>query len=137
MIRFGALLPAAAFFIGTAPASAPEIIGRWASADGKAVVEIAPCGPKMCGCIVKVLSPAPGQSTTDIRNPDPAKRSRPILGLTILSGFTASGDRWAGQIYDPKVGKTYTSYLSIDGARLKVKGCVGPLCRTQYWNRAR
>lgn len=133
MIRVAFLIATAALF-GSAPA---PVTGRWNTADGKAQVQIAPCGAKICGRIVKVLNPTPGQATTDVRNPDPAKRSRAIAGLTILWGFAPYGDSWAGEIYDPKTGKTYTSYLAIDGTRLKVQGCVGPICQTQYWTRAR
>lgn len=120
------------------PAAAPApVAGRWTTVDARAEIVITQCGKTICGRIAKVLNPAPGQATTDVHNPDAAKRSRPIQGMTILWGFVASGDTWAGQIYDPKTGKSYTSYLSIEGARLKVQGCIGPLCQTQYWNRAR
>jgi len=135
VIRTAPLLAASTLLVGAA-APAP-VIGRWITVDAKAEVVIAPCGKSICGRIAKVLNPAPGQATTDVHNPDPAKRGRPIAGMTILSGFTAAETWWKGEIYDPKTGKTYTSYLSIDGARLKVQGCIGPLCQTQYWTRAR
>ena len=69
--------------------------------------------------------------------PDPALRKRRLLGLPILSGFTADGDMWRGRIYDPKSGKTYKSQVrrKPDGS-LEVKGCVGPFCQTQVWKKA-
>jgi uncharacterized protein (DUF2147 family) len=132
-VRAAAILLAALAPAASAPA---PVTGRWLTADAKGVVVIAPCGPKICGRIVEVRNPTPGQATTDIHNPDPAKRARTIKGLQIISGFTAAETWWTGAIYDPKSGRSYTGYLSIDGARLKVVGCLGPLCQTQYWTKA-
>lgn len=119
-------------------ASAPApIAGRWLTAEGKAVVEIAPCagggGPDVCGRIAQVLKPRPGGPPVDIKNPDPALRGRPMAGLVILTGFRPDGDRWRGRIYDPESGRTYRSELIRDGRRLTVKGCWGPFCRSQEW----
>lgn len=119
-----------------APAPAP-VTGRWLTVEGKAIVEIAPCGASLCGRIVRVLKPRPGGLATDANNPDATLRRRPIAGLAILTGFTAKADRWAGRIYDPENGRTYRSELRADGAMLKVRGCFGPFCRTQLWMRAR
>lgn len=128
-----ALLLAAA-----APAPAPSSIGgRWLTAEGKAVVEIAPCadrsGPALCGRIAQVLKPRPGGPPTDINNPDPALRGRPMAGLVILTEFRPDDDRWRGRIYDPESGRTYRAELTRDGRLLSVKGCWGPFCRTQSW----
>lgn len=129
------VLAAAALF-GVAAAPAP-VTGRWLTVDGKALVEIGQCGPALCGRITKVLKPRPGGPAVDANNPDTALRHRPIAGLVILSDFTASGDRWKGRIYDPESGRTYRSELIRAGSTLKVKGCIGPFCRTQQWTPAR
>ena len=136
MIRALALFAASALLAAATSADPAAVTGRWATADGKARVQISKCGTAICGKIVQVLNPAPGQATTDIHNPDAAQRTRAIVGMTILWGFQPYDDtNWAAQIYDPKTGKTYTSYLAIDGARLKVQGCIGPICQTQYWTK--
>lgn len=132
----GPMALVAILLLATAAAPAP-ITGRWATQDGTAIVQIAPCGKALCGKVVKVLNPKPGQATTDVHNPDAAKRSRPIIGLPILTGLTASAASWDGQIYDPKTGKSYSAYLSIDGGGLQMKACYGILCQTQHWTRAR
>ncbi|MEI9851692.1 MAG: DUF2147 domain-containing protein [Sphingomonas sp.] len=134
MIRIPAALLAAATLAAAAPAPAP-IAGRWISAGGKALVEIAPCGATLCGKILKLLKTVPGQPVTDVRNPDPAKRNRPFVGLQILTGFAPGGEDWVGTIYDPKTGATYKGYLRIEGAQLKVRGCAGPFCKNQFWTR--
>lgn len=120
------------------PASAAEpVTGRWLTAEKDAVIVIAPCGKTMCGTIEKFLVPPPqGNDQRDINNPDPAKRKRRLLGIAILSSFSADGDLWRGQIYDPKSGKTYRSIIRRKGANvLEVKGCLGPFCQTQVWKK--
>ena len=129
-----AALPLALLLVAAAPA---PIAGRWLTDEGKAVVEIGPCsgggGSALCGRIARVLKPKPGGRAVDANNPDPALRNRPMAGIVFLTGFQPSGDRWRGRIYDPESGRTYRSELARDGAGLKVKGCLGPFCRSQRW----
>ena len=124
------MLSLTALLLAAAPA---PITGRWLTVEGKAIVEIASCGATLCGRIARVLKPRPGGPAVDIKNPDPALRTRPIAGMAILTGFTANGDRWQGRIYDPESGKTYRSELTRTGGTLTVKGCWGPFCRSQSW----
>lgn len=115
------------------PASAAiPVTGRWYTEARESIVQIGACGPVICGKVAKVLkAPPSGGKPLDINNPDPTLRSRPIEGIVLLSGFRDAGDEWEGQIYDPRAGKTYKSYLQKqpDGS-LKVKGCLGPFCRS-------
>lgn len=139
MNRFVAMtgLALAALAPLTAQAAQP-IAGRWATVDGKAIVHIAPCGRSLCGRIEKIVKPTPGRPQTDINNPDPALRSRPLVGLTLLSGFQDAGSIWKGTIYDPESGKSYSSRVSrnADGT-LKVQGCIAFFCKTQSWTALR
>lgn len=128
---------AAAALFGVAATGPASVTGRWLTVDGKALVEVAPCGQTLCGRIARVLKPRPGGPAVDANNPDPAQRNRPIAGLVILSGFTPDGNRWKGRIYDPESGRTYRSELIRAGGTLKVKGCIGPFCRTQEWTQVR
>ena len=137
-MRIVAALAAMTLAAGAVAAAAPApIAGRWISADGKALVAIGPCGALLCGRIVRVLKVDPTKPTTDVNNPDRALRSRPIVGMVFLTGFKPDSDRWRGRIYDPQSGKSYRSELVRDGGLLKVKGCIGPFCRTQSWTAAR
>ena len=123
----------------TAVAAAPAVDGRWLTDDGKAVVEVAPCGRQMCGRIVRVLDPNPAVPKTDANNPDRALRTRPLVGLQVLSGFTRGEAEWqGGRAYDPKTGKSYRSSLRLnrDGS-LRVTGCVLFLCQSIRWTRSR
>lgn len=128
---------AAAALLGVAAAGPAPVTGRWLTTEGKALVEIGPCGALLCGRITRVLKPRPGGPPVDVNNPDPALRTRPIAGIVVLSGFRPDGDRWRGRIYDPESGRSYRSELIRTGGVLKVKGCIGPFCRTQQWSAVR
>ena len=132
----GLALLGGATMAAAAAAPAP-IAGRWITVEGKALVEIGPCGQHLCGRIARVLKVDPTKPTTDSNNPNQALRSRPILGMVFLTGFSPADDRWKGRIYDPESGKSYRSELIRAGDTLKVKGCIGPFCRTQTWVAAR
>jgi len=127
---------AAALIAVPALASEP-VTGRWVTAGKDAVVTIAPCGTALCGAVDRFLVPPPqGLDQRDVNNPDPKLRSRKLLGLTILSQFTADADQWRGRIYDPKTGKSYRSIIRRKGPNaLEVKGCIGPFCQTQLWKK--
>ncbi len=76
----------------------------------------------------------------DRENPDPALRSRPVLGMVILKNFEYRGVwKWkGGTIYDPENGKTYRGSIRLtSGGTLKMRGYVGiPLFgRTTRWTR--
>lgn len=114
--------------------AATPVTGQWLTVEGKGIVTISECGKGVCGRISKVLKPNPNGRTVDARNPDPAKRDRPIEGLQILAGFSDAGKDWRGTIYSPEAGKEYKSILKRqpDGT-LQVKGCIAFFCQTQVW----
>lgn len=121
-------------------ASAAEALNgtSWRTASGNGIVRMEPCdGNRLCGVITRVMgSPV----TTDARNPDPALRARPLVGVRILTGFTPNGPgRWTGgRIYNPEDGRSYRSELrTLPNGTLEVKGCVGPVCQDQIWTPAR
>jgi len=91
----------------------------------------------MCGYIARVLDRRPGVPATDINNPDPDLRTRPLVGLRTLWGFTRQGSAWrGGEAYDPKSGRSYRATLEpkADGS-LKVTGCVLFVCESRRWTR--
>ncbi|MFZ3482491.1 DUF2147 domain-containing protein [Sphingomonas sp. 3-13AW] len=122
---------------GPAAASPASVAGRWLTEGGQAIVEIAPCGAAICGTIAKVLKVDPKAPKTDVNNPDPRLRQRSTGNLRILTGFVPDGSRWKGEVYDPRSGRTYKSFLKAqpDGT-LDLTGCVWKLCQTQSWAKA-
>jgi len=118
--------------VATPAIAAVPVSGRWFTEEKDSIIQIGQCGPVVCGKVAKVLKAPPGGGAAiDRNNPDPALRSRPIQGITLLSGFKDAGKEWEGEIYDPRRGKTFRSTMAKqpDGT-LKVKGCVGPFCQS-------
>lgn len=138
-VPFLAVIATAAIAAAASPAAAATpVTGSWLTVEKDSVVEISPCGDKICGRIVRILSPTPKGPPRDENNPNPALRNRPIQGLTILSNFVSDGKQLVGNAYDPRAGKTYKSFLALmPNGTLQVKGCVSFLCRSQTWTRAR
>ena len=131
------VLPGALLAVAQTPPQSIE--GRWLTDDRKGIVEIAPCGERLCGHIAQVLDRSPGVPKTDVNNPDPRLRPHPLVGLRTLWGFKRSATAWGGgRAYDPKSGKSYRSQLELerDGS-LKVTGCVLFVCESRRWTRAR
>jgi len=118
-------------------AGEPKILGQWITQDRTAVVKIAPCGTGLCGTVTRILAKGANVPTTDVNNPDRQLRSRPLVGLRILSGFRQRGSGWHdGTAYDPKSGKAYKASLRLNpGGTLTVTGCVFFICRSQRWTR--
>ncbi len=137
--RFAFLLSALALFSGAARAQGLE--GTWLTTNGKAFVEVKPCGQQLCGQIVWLRNPkdASGRPLRDGYNEDATQRARPIMGLPILLGLQAiAASQWQGQIYDPERGKTFDVQLSHAAAdRLEITGCglMGLVCETHVWTR--
>jgi uncharacterized protein (DUF2147 family) len=124
---------------------ADDVVGTWRTADGKGLIEIFKSGDSYNG---KILGGEPRydkngkQITTDIYNPDPSKRSRPTIGLVIMTNFKFDGDdQWTGgNIYDPNEGKDYSCKMWMDGRNtLKIRGYVGISLfgRTEEWTRVK
>jgi uncharacterized protein (DUF2147 family) len=132
---------AAALAAGAAAAQDDPAFGRWLTENGKAAVEIAPCGAQACGRIVWLADPLgpTGQPLRDRRNPDPALRDRTVCGMALLGGFTREGPgRWTGgEIYSAENGKTYSANMTVEDGRLRLRGYVGlPMFgETQVWTR--
>lgn len=117
-------------------------LGVWADEDGQSNIEIAPCGDALCGRIVWLKEPfdASGKAQTDINNPDPSLRTRPLLGLLIIAGLRPDndGNSLIGKVYNAEDGKIYDIYLDPEGQIMKVEGCfLTFLCGSQTWTRVR
>jgi len=133
---------------GAWPAHAADPAGVWLTEARDAAVLIARCGGDedaslLCGRIVwlKDADDASGTPRSDTRNPDPARRARPICGLVVMGGLRPSGpDEWDdGSVYNPQDGRLYTGdMVLLSDRRLRVRAYLGLpfLGQTQVWTRA-
>jgi len=125
-----------AFIPSAATAADASVIGDWLVKDGYANIRIDNCGGKMWGIVVWEKTPG-----LDSENPDPAKRTRPTLGMPVLMGLSPAKEpgKWSGEIYNSNNGKMYSASISLaDENTLDLEGClVWPLCQTQKWTRVK
>lgn len=140
--RFLGILLLLFFTLPAFTQTSDDVIGKWFSSSGGAQIQIYKKSDKYFGKIVWLRKPnnEAGKPKTDEKNPDPALRNRPAVGLEILKNFTYSGNgEWEnGTVYDPKSGRTYSCKMSINGEKLDIRGYVGfsMLGRTESWTRA-
>jgi uncharacterized protein (DUF2147 family) len=119
-----------------------QIEGLWYNdiKSGKILITRAADG-KFYGKVVWLKEPLKnGKPKVDELNADPKLRSRPRLGLQVLSGFVKDGDvkYTDGTIYDPLNGKTYSCNITYKGKTLAIRGYIGISLfgRTTVWSRA-
>jgi uncharacterized protein (DUF2147 family) len=127
-----------AFAIGSAQAAEPSVVGDWLVKEGYANIRIDNCGGKMWGIVAWEKKPG----GVDSENPDPARKTRPILGMPVLIGLAPNqyeSGKWTGEIYNSQNGKMYQASISLaDENTLNLEGClVWPLCQTQQWTRVK
>jgi uncharacterized protein (DUF2147 family) len=121
-------------------AQAAGVSGLWTTEHGDAKFRIAACGLALCGTIVWLAQPldSSGRAKTDVNNSDEAKRTRPLVGLTALTGLTPTGETWRGVIYNADDGRDYdVSIRLLDERHAAIKGCVlaGLFCGGETWTR--
>jgi len=119
---------------------AGEPTGVWLTQAGDARVKVSKCGGGICGVIVGLkdpIDPATGKPQVDDKNPNPALKKRPMIGLPLFSGMQpVAAGKWSGQIYNADDGSSYASSVSVAAPNtLKVEGCVGALCGGETWTR--
>lgn len=139
----GLVLAASMAFSGVALADEPGgAVGYWVTPEGGSVVQIEQCGSNLCGQIVGLRTTRkPGDSPTDAKNPDKAKRDAPLCGLMMMGSLapTKAAGKWeGGWVYDPDSGDTYKAEMKLDGPdKLDLRGYVGISLfgRTMSWTR--
>jgi len=132
-VFFATVLMTASSAFGAAPG---DILGSWKTEGGDSQLELFRCGDKICGKIIWLKVPKyidsndgpVGMTKVDRKNPNPALRKQPILGLQVINGLSAKGDKqWENGIcYDPETGKSYKCKMRLASpGRLKLRGYIG------------
>jgi uncharacterized protein (DUF2147 family) len=127
---------------GSAWSSESDVLGIWSGGDS--LVAVTSDGGHLSMKVLAIRDALylpdekigePGTPRRDDNNPDPALQAQLLVGMELLSDYQWTGKRWEGKIYDPGSGKTYSSRMERDGARLKMRGYIGVpmLGRTQHF----
>ncbi len=121
------MLLAGGLWAGPALAADP-VAGLWQTQpdDGAyAHVELAPCGPAICGTIRRTFN-----SSGEYRSAN--------IGKQLVQGMVPKGNgRYEGKVWRPSNDRIYNGKLQLNGASLQMSGCVagGLLCSKQVWTR--
>jgi len=126
--------------------------GVWLT-QAKSEITVSPCPDDFCGNISKIVVPDAiykankkeidsigATNFTDLMNKDPNLRSRPIMGLQILT-LHPNKDKptiFDGQIYNPQDGNTYSGYVEVLGPdKIRLNGCIlyNIICKGEEWTR--
>lgn len=91
--------------------------------DGYLEVQIAPCGPSLCGTILRA------------RDLTGKEQPYAYAGRKMLWDMAAAGPgQWTdGKIWDPRNDRTFNSRMERQGDKLSVSGCVLGICQSQVW----
>ncbi len=126
----------------SAQSSADQIVGKWYTEENKSLIEINKKGDKYYGRIVWLKNPNEdnGEPKLDKDNPDENLRTRPILGMEIMTGLEYDEDNeWEdGEIYDPESGNTYSCMVTLTTPdKIDMRGYIGfsLFGRTTVWTR--
>jgi uncharacterized protein (DUF2147 family) len=141
-LRMSAMLFASTLAMA-AQANTPA--GRWHTIDDKtgetkSVVTIEDAGGVLRGKVSQILRKGADPAAKCDKCTDDRK-DQTILGMEIIRGVKKSSgnDYWdGGEILDPEEGKLYRVRLTPieGGAKLQVRGFLGPFWRNQVWVKA-
>lgn len=141
------IVAALIFTVNASAQKGDKVLGSWLTQDGdsKVIIEKTSEGTYE-GKIIWLKEPnrESGEAKKDDKNPNDQLKSRPIMGLKLLEGFSYDMDdeEWIdGTIYDPKSGSTYKClmWFDEDPETLLVKGYIGLsiIGKKVTWKRAR
>ncbi|MGV4792021.1 DUF2147 domain-containing protein [Rhizobium sp. F40D2] len=103
-------------------AEAGDISGQWARGDGKAKVQITPCGSDICAV------------NTWIKPGTPKEKEGDKLVMSIKQDGEG---HYSGTAFDPQRDMSYKLTVTVSGSKMTTKGCVvaGLLCKGVDWTR--
>jgi uncharacterized protein (DUF2147 family) len=142
MKPLGSLGVLAAVLAATLAVGAESPVGTWRTVDEngreKSKVQIYEEGGKLFGKITALTEPADSAGKPKVCvHCTGADKDKPIVGLVIIRGLSPGGDRYKdGTILDPEDGKSYKAEVWVEDGKLKVRGYVGFLYKTQTWLKA-
>lgn len=127
------MILAAALILAAGAAAADPVEGTWKTKPDDngnfGHVEIAPCGDKFCGTLVKSFDSSGAEMASD-------NIGKKIVWDMVAKGGGAYAD---GKVWAPDRDKTYNSKMQLSGDTLSVSGCVlgGIICRASAWTRVK
>jgi uncharacterized protein (DUF2147 family) len=119
--------------------------GLWRTIDDntgkpRGEVRIVETAKGLSGRLVRSLAADPSKEPTTCKVCTDDRKDQPMEGLEIVRGGKLAADgQWyeGGELMDPDNGKTYKLKMRVaeGGAKLTIRGYIGPFYRTQTWER--
>lgn len=126
------------FLVVTLSLFSQKITGKWKTIDhetgkAKSYVEIYIKNNKLYGKILSLV----GYEDDAVCNCSGNNAGKPIVGMVFIKDFTFNGKYWEKDkgLFDPERDKYYDGRIWLEGKKLKVRGYVGFLYKTQTWER--
>ncbi len=139
MKTFFSLFIVSALFILNGFAQQTSPIGKWKTIDDntgktKSVVEISEKNGKLFGMVLELFDPEKPDPVCEECASDDPRYMKPIVGLEVIRNMVKDGSEYEdGDILDPENGKVYRCKLWVEDGKLKVRGYISFLYRTQTW----
>jgi uncharacterized protein (DUF2147 family) len=117
--------------VALAPASAlakSNLEGRWKN--GAMEIVIAPCGPTLCGRVVKASAQQQSKAQRG--------SGTHLLGARVIDNIEAAGPgRWSADVFIASRDMNAQGTIEqVNPDRLAVRGCVlAIICKTTHWDR--
>jgi uncharacterized protein (DUF2147 family) len=131
--------------IGMIPNAASEdsILGEWMTENNLGKIHIFKNSDNtFSGKVIwsSQANDSAGNPRLDTKNPNPALRSQPIVGNTLVLMnlvYNHSDDNWEGKVYQPRFGRVADAVVTLKSPNtLIIKGSIGFYSQTQRWTRA-
>ncbi|MCB0795619.1 MAG: DUF2147 domain-containing protein [Flavobacteriales bacterium] len=116
------------------------VTGQWVTIDDetgkkRSIMEITEKNGRLHGRVIKLFR-EPDE------DPDPVctecgdhRKGQKVVGMEVFNDLVLDDDVWEGEILDPKNGKIYDCKIWPEDGKLKVRGYLLFLYRTQTWVR--
>jgi uncharacterized protein (DUF2147 family) len=134
-------LIASMFFVASVYGQADAILGDWESAEKDGHMAFYKNGQSYAARLtwgIQITEADRKTSKKDSKNPDPALRSRNIVGITYITGLTfRDGQYVGGRIYNPLDGNTYDCKITLENGDVHLRAYMGipVLGETRVWKR--
>ena len=128
MKQFFLALAGLAVALAPASAMAKSLEGRWKN--GAMEIVIAPCGPSLCGRVVK----ASAQQQSKAQHGSGTR----LLGARVIDNIEPVGPgRWSADVFVASRDMSARGTIEeVNPNRLAVRGCVlAIICKTTHWDR--
>jgi uncharacterized protein (DUF2147 family) len=112
---------------------ANPVVGDWTNPAKSVVVQVAPCGLKLCGTVKWASETA--------KNDARRAGTQALVGTEVLQDFkSVRPGHWRGVLFVPdrKV-RTRAELIAVEPDRLRIRACTGGglFCKSQLWTRVK